>query len=156
MNARKTTEETLRAIPFRKDTQSILISEKVNGEDSPVYSIGISDPEVAAEDIYNLLVQILETTGITCKPVNRVVIPSGQVIIGMHMEAECEGVGCPVHHPSLHHLSELSQSWDPETGTMMRVCKHGIKHPDPDQVAMDGRSVQHKCCKHECCKEGNA
>lgn len=66
--------------------------------------------------------------------------PFGQQVNGMMLEnvhpaTACEGRGCPIHHPSDHHMKDWPLNWRDDRGLMERLCPHGIGHPDPDDIA---------------------
>jgi hypothetical protein len=53
----------------------------------------------------------------------------------VHDPAVCEGRGCPVHHPSDHPMADWPARWRGDRGVTERVCRHGVGHPDPDDMA---------------------
>lgn len=72
----------------------------------------------------------------------------------VHDRDACQGRGCPVHHPSTHHMRAWPLVWRPDRGLMERACPHGVGHPDPDDAAYratfgDGNGV-HGC--DGCCQ----
>lgn len=70
---------------------------------------------------------------------------------GVHPPARCEGQGCPIHHPSEHHMADWPLHWRADTFVMERTCPHGIGHPDPDHLAYVKRvEAKHKldCAWH--------
>ena len=56
-------------------------------------------------------------------------------ILQVHEEADCLGEFCCIHNPSDHPLRDAPLTWIPAWG-MMRVCPHGMQHPDPDDLAV--------------------
>ena len=65
---------------------------------------------------------------------------TGQRLIGVHDESECEGRGCVIHHPSDHHMKDWPTHWRggglfDVSCLMERICEHGVGHPDPDDAA---------------------
>ena len=77
-----------------------------------------------------------------------VTLPGGQRM-SVHHELDCIGYWCPIHYPSPHHMSMWVQHW--ESGKMYRVCEHGYKHPDPDDLLYrDDMDQSHDC--DDCCK----
>lgn len=63
-------------------------------------------------------------------------LSSGQVLQGVHPPTACEGRGCPLHHPTPHHMVEWGLLWRGDRGLMERLCpEHGTGHPDPDHMA---------------------
>jgi len=55
------------------------------------------------------------------------------ISINCHNNSTCLGQYCTVHNRSDHHMRGWSQFWRPDRSIMMRVCTHGIGHPDPDE-----------------------
>lgn len=63
---------------------------------------------------------------------------------------------CPIHSPTDHHMVSWRQvwRWNPPfdyRGIMERLCKHGIGHPDPDDLHIrlgddDGTHGCDGCC----------
>lgn len=52
----------------------------------------------------------------------------------VHSRDECE-LPCPFHGNSGHHMAEWPLDYEIIQGggpRMVRLCKHGIYHPDPD------------------------
>lgn len=66
---------------------------------------------------------------------SRYITGTGQVVNGVHPEAACKGRGCPIHHPSNHHMADWKTHWRDDRRLMERVCEHGVGHPDPDDMA---------------------
>jgi len=54
--------------------------------------------------------------------------------IQTHHSRDCKGENCSIHNPSSHKLDKARQVWDDENKLMQRVCEHGLKHPDFDDV----------------------
>lgn len=87
-------------------------------------------------------------------------VGGGHILVNVHSESECEGRGCPIHHPSDHHMKDWPMNWRNDRNLMERMCKHGVGHPDPDDLAYKesvgpGSSRWesiHGCCG--CCVEG--
>ena len=82
----------------------------------------------------------------------------------VHKRTECSALidnslaGCVIHTPTKHHMVEWPTHWRDDRKLMERLCKHGVGHPDPDQVSYDlTRGVRdsslHGC--DGCCKEGS-
>jgi hypothetical protein len=76
------------------------------------------------------------------------VLPGRQgVLINVHDPSACEGEGCPIHHPSDHHMVDWPLVWqgggpfDIWAG-FERECPHGIGHLDPDTEAFMRRTGQ--------------
>lgn len=79
------------------------------------------------------------------------------ILNNVHPASACEGRGCPIHHPSNHHMVTWKMNWRDDRGLMERICPaHGVGHPDPDDIAYKesiGRMGEdvHGCCG--CCRE---
>lgn len=56
-------------------------------------------------------------------------------ILQVHERANCMLEHCSIHNPSTHPLNHAPLVWEQEIHTMMRVCEHGFRHPDPDDTA---------------------
>lgn len=71
------------------------------------------------------------------------------ILTNVHRADQCVGGHCWVHYPSEHHMVTWPISWRADKRTALRVCSHGIGHPDPDDVAFNvrmGRDVTvHEC-----------
>jgi hypothetical protein len=81
-------------------------------------------------------------------------LPDGTVLHNVHEPADCEGEPCAFHHPSDHPLKNAPISW--QNGMVMRICEHGVAHPDVDHLWWRLRTAQvtpvlHWCCASECC-----
>jgi hypothetical protein len=79
--------------------------------------------------------QVVEAMGRTFR------LPGNQgVLVNVHKPEACEGEGCPIHHPSDHHMKDWPLVWrgsgpfDIWAG-FERQCPHGIGHLDPDTEA---------------------
>lgn len=59
---------------------------------------------------------------------------------------------CPIHWPSNHMMAAWPLSWRQDAGVMMRLCRHGLDHPDPDdqQVRLHPDLAEHDC--DGCCR----
>ncbi len=79
-----------------------------------------------------------------------------------HGPAQCSITHCCIHHPSDHPLRSAPLSWMANINLMLRVCKHGASHPDPDSmnyirwVAMVPFDGWHPCCPEQCCLPASA
>lgn len=62
----------------------------------------------------------------------------GAQLVLVHDRARCAGSPCPIHSPSDHPLRWDSLRWRSDRGIMERICKHGIGHPDPDDLRVRG------------------
>jgi hypothetical protein len=86
-------------------------------------------------------------------------------LMTVHAIGTCSGPYCCVHNPSDHPLRNLPLYWVPFGAVMERVCAHGIRHPDPDDVAhwrrlygdraADARAA-HCCDTDRCCENPTA
>jgi hypothetical protein len=83
--------------------------------------------------------------------------PDGSVLTGIHSATACEGRGCPIHHPSDHGMRDWPLHYRNDRALMERLCRHGVGHPDPDDLAYNemllpgsirARAI-HGCCG--CC-----
>lgn len=82
----------------------------------------------------------------------------GQLILNVHVEKDCEGHNCCIHNPSDHHMREWPLKWRHigygGRGHMVRLCAHGVSHPDPDDVAfyrrLFGDDVAEDLAEHHC------
>jgi hypothetical protein len=54
--------------------------------------------------------------------------------IRVHNEEECKGEYCVIHNPSDHIMKDWPTHWRSDRSLMERICKHGIGHPDPDDL----------------------
>jgi hypothetical protein len=73
------------------------------------------------------------------------------ISINSHDESQCEAVTCPMHKRTDHHMRGFKQfflhGWD----IVVRVCPHGVKHPDPDDMyAMSSEYAENHNCD-ACC-----
>lgn len=59
----------------------------------------------------------------------------------VHSEVDCEGRPCCIHHPSNHPLKDADQIWSDFGKKMIRVCQHGIFHPDVDDIQFRAKSM---------------
>jgi hypothetical protein len=59
---------------------------------------------------------------------------TGQNIL-VHDKEKCKGRYCCIHNPSDHIMKEWPTHWRQDRGLMERICKHGVGHPDPDDLA---------------------
>lgn len=87
----------------------------------------------------------------------RYYLPSGQEIVNVHDESDCEDQpACIIHRPTEHHMSDWPLHWRGDRGIFERICSHGVGHPDPDQFyywqKRDGNLTEavHGCCF--CCQ----
>jgi hypothetical protein len=77
--------------------------------------------------------------------------------IRVHNKAQCKGRFCVIHNPSNHLMKDWPTHWRDDRFLMERICKHGVGHPDPDDLAFkkqmgynDSEGI-HGCCG--CCVE---
>lgn len=68
-----------------------------------------------------------------------------------HTLSKCQGRKCVIHNPSDHHMRGWPKRFHQPTQQTARVCKHGLGHPDPDDVAY-WQQIAHRriSTKHEC------
>jgi hypothetical protein len=59
----------------------------------------------------------------------------GATLERVHPPSACAGRGCPLHHPSRHHMRLWPMRWNTNARTVERQCGHGRWHPDPDDLA---------------------
>lgn len=90
-------------------------------------------------------------------------IRNGKVVEGRHYDAlvlyhvhessACEGHGCWIHHPSLHHMRQWPLYWS--RPVVERMCRCGTGHPDPDDLGFIARVYGEKEAEtwslHGCC-----
>jgi hypothetical protein len=66
--------------------------------------------------------------------VNDIILHSGKKLTNVHDEADCFLPNCCIHNPSEHPLRDAPMDWWPQFRHMVRVCEHGYRHPDPDDL----------------------
>jgi hypothetical protein len=64
---------------------------------------------------------------------------TGQKIL-VHNKEDCQGEYCVIHNPSDHHMKDWPTHWRDDRNLMERLCKHGVGHPDPDDLAFKERN----------------
>lgn len=64
--------------------------------------------------------------------------------------ASCARYGCAVHAPSTHPMREWPLQWRGALQPMERVCRHGVGHPDPDDLAFRTRTAPFVMHPHSC------
>lgn len=65
----------------------------------------------------------------------------GPTALRTHGPALCaDDPACCIHKPSQHPLVEARLNWRADRGLMERVCRHGVGHPDPDDIAHKRRT----------------
>jgi hypothetical protein len=64
-----------------------------------------------------------------------------QGLLTTHGPAVCAGQACCLHSPSDHPLAGAPLLWRADRGLMERTCKHGMGHPDPDDLAHKQRTM---------------
>ena len=79
---------------------------------------------------------------------------TGQELSSLHPEEACSGRSCVIHNPSNHIMLDWPTHFRLDKGQMERLCRHGVGHPDPDDLAWHisrGREWMgiHGCCG--CC-----
>ena len=82
--------------------------------------------------------------------------PSRYLVPGIrtHADGECALEHCAIHNPSTHPLMDAPLHYRADRGILERICKHGVGHDDPDDLAYRksvGREADgvHGCCG--CC-----
>jgi hypothetical protein len=82
----------------------------------------------------------------------------GHTAITIHPPTRCAGYHCPGHNPSDHHMVDWARDiLTDRHNLLVRMCPHGIAHPDPDSlawldrtgVADDGTHACDTCCQPE-------
>lgn len=69
-------------------------------------------------------------------------IQVGKTVLRTHPASACkDDPNCCIHKPSDHALSDAKLNWRGDRGLMERICKHGIGHPDPDDLAHKKRTM---------------
>jgi hypothetical protein len=58
----------------------------------------------------------------------------GTILTNVHQEWDCAGWPCVIHRPSHHAMRSWSLHWRDDRRIFERICKHGVGHPDPDQI----------------------
>lgn len=93
-------------------------------------------------------------------PKETVQLSDDETIVHVHNRAHCDGQFCAIHNPSDHPLSRMPRRF--ENGIILRLCSHGMYHPDPDALNFIertfGRAValsreEHGCCGASCCQQ---
>lgn len=76
----------------------------------------------------------------------------GKATLRVHTRARCAGERCCIHNPSDHAAKSWPQNWRADRGIMERLCRHGVGHPDPDDLIVKARpdAAQHGC--DGCCR----
>lgn len=76
---------------------------------------------------------------------------TGQTL-SVHDKKDCSGKCC-IHNPSNHHMRNWPTHWRDDRRMMERICKCGVGHPDPDDLAYKKKmgldDGVHGCCG--CC-----
>jgi hypothetical protein len=73
--------------------------------------------------------------------VNPAGIRSGPRVLTCHPAHRCRDapsgwdVPCAIHSPSPHHMRDWPMVWRADLRYMERECRHGVGHPDPDDLA---------------------
>ena len=71
-------------------------------------------------------------------------------LVNVHDPSECAGRGCVIHHPSQHHIRSWPLNWRQDLRAMERICRHGIGHPDPDDLAWQVSQGRSHAGVHSC------
>lgn len=76
---------------------------------------------------------------------NVVTLVGGQRIYA-HAQEVCADQPCTIHNPTPHHMVTWDQNWRSDRSIMERICKHGVGHPDPDDLTTDTMHGCDGCC----------
>lgn len=78
----------------------------------------------------------------------------GKATLRVHARGRCKGERCCIHNPSDHAAKSWPQNWRADKGIMERLCRHGVGHPDPDDLIVKARpwAAVHGC--DGCCQYG--
>lgn len=61
---------------------------------------------------------------------------------------------CALHNPTSHKMSDWQLFWRDDRSMLERICRHGVGHPDPDQVrfwvAARGETYAESVSVHGC------
>lgn len=69
------------------------------------------------------------------EPVFGAVVKCQEIVLeAVHPEFVCSGRTCVIHNPTEHFMREWPLLWRDDRGIFERLCRHGIGHPDPDQL----------------------
>lgn len=77
----------------------------------------------------------------------------------IHGKEGCNGKPCAFHNPTNHHMNSWPLDLNKEKNLLFeRVCKHGVRHPDPDsynylsslEPSKSAELMNHDC--DNCCK----
>lgn len=66
-----------------------------------------------------------------------------------HPASACHGRHCWIHDPTPSHMTSWPVRWRGDKGTAERICKHGIGHPDIDDVNYN-LSIRRDVTQHGC------
>ena len=75
---------------------------------------------------------------------------TGQELM-VHNSENCKGEFCPIHNPSNHHMKDWPTHFRDDRGIMERICKCGVGHPDPDDLAFRLKKGSNDTGIHGCC-----
>lgn len=77
--------------------------------------------------------------------------PDRQRPVYVHGPIRCRPA-CPIHWPSDHAMAGWPLDWRGDIGVIMRLCRHNVGHPDPDdqQVRLHPDLAEHDC--DGCCR----
>lgn len=79
-------------------------------------------------------------------------------LLSTHSEDSCTGYPCDIHNRPPH-MSKFPLQWRRDRKILEQVCKHGVGHPSPGEVAHSVRKgrralhLEHGC--DGCCEEWN-
>lgn len=62
-------------------------------------------------------------------------LADGRTLKNVHLKGTCLLAHCAVHNPSKHPLDSAPFDWlGGHIAHLQRVCEHGYRHPDPDDL----------------------
>lgn len=91
-------------------------------------------------------------------PKEKVVLSDDVTLVNVHNKLICADTYCSIHKPSEHPLNKMPRKF--ENDIILRVCSHGVTHPDPDALDWAQRTfgedyaatlAEHGCCGARCC-----
>jgi len=145
-NERQTYSASVTALQETQDELIEVIGELSKCLDYLSDECGIDcDPDIDVLRIHKARVDADEKV---IKASSHFVTGTGQYIRGVHDKSKCLSQPCVVHNPSIHNMVGWPTNW--YAGAMWRVCHHGIRHPDPDEINVD-RAQHDNCCG--CCED---
>lgn len=149
-------------IPHQEDNDALALRIKaLTNSEQPVEpdpnQLTIDDPaaEVTANEPGDAIKETIESAfkDIMAKTKREVWTVGFGRAWNVYAADKCTGSRCPIHKKTEHHMSGWMQTFDLSEQIMVRVCKHDVWHPDPDDRATEGRAhlYPHSCCAERCC-----